>query len=770
MVKSIRELISDEKIVEKLEEVGLTDPMVLAVTEPNELASILEISETKAKKIINEIKEKIGLEFETADKVLERKMKMKKISTGCKALDELLGGGIPTQAITEAYGPFGSGKTQLGFQLAVNVQLPEEKGGLGRNCLFIDSEGTFSPERIAQIAKAKGLDVEKTLKNIFVTRAYNSEHQMLIVEKAAEIIPEKNIGLIIVDSVTSHFRADYVGRGELAERQQKLNKHLHQLQRLADMFNLAVYITNQVMARPDVLFGDPTTPIGGHVLAHICVSPDTLVITNEGIKEIKDVHNPLTIYSFNNDFGFNKIIEKGESKKNVVIRINNNLEASEEHKIYIFTENGFKEVMAKDIKKGDYLILPAKIDVEVKKFEIPDFELEKVAIIKNAKEVKEKLRRIFRIKRDEECLKYLGIRARHLRRILNQNYPTSLKVIEKIKKLVGNVKFEIVNTNKHKNVKKVKELSKELAQILGYYIGDGSTDFLNNSIRIKDKEKEVLKYYNNLFYKVFGIKGKIIKVRNKNCYELKFANSYVSKVLRYLIENVEKIFFEDEEKIKSFIRGIFDAEGSVGSSIVLALKNKKLIVLLKLLLLRLGIHSKIHKLRKKYYRLTICGTKESYQKFKEIGFTSKRKNERLMKKIGKEVKIPIKREKIKNILKSLGINIKFEHPENKISLKELIEIKNKYPILQKVFGNIEKLRFEKVYSLDKIKINKPLIDIETSCCNFIANGYLVHNSFIRIYLRKSKQNLRIAKLIDAPHLPEREVVFQITENGIEDVK
>mgnify|MGYP001626269629 CR=1 FL=1 len=269
MVKNIREIISDEDIVKKLEEIGLTDAIVLAVTSPSELASILEISETKARKIINEVKEKIGLEFETADKVLERKLKMKKITTGSKALDELLGGGIPTQAITESFGAFGSGKTQLGFQLAVNVQLPEDKGGLGKNCLFIDTEGTFSPERVAEIAKAKGLDPQKALKNIFVTRAYTTDHQMLIVEKAAEIIPAKNIGLIVVDSVTSLFRAEYIGRGELAERQQKLNKHLHQLQRLADMFNIAVYVTNQVMARPDVLFGDPTAPIGGHILGHI---------------------------------------------------------------------------------------------------------------------------------------------------------------------------------------------------------------------------------------------------------------------------------------------------------------------------------------------------------------------------------------------------------------------------------------------------------------------------------------------------------------------
>ena len=129
----------------------------------------------------------------------------------------------------------------MAFQLAVNVQLPPEKGGLGRKCLFVDTENTFSPTRIVSIAKAAGIDPEKALKNIFVARAYNTEHQLFLIDKAPEMIEEKKIGLIIIDSLTSHFRADFVGRGELARRQQKLNKHLHNLQRLADAHNLAVY-------------------------------------------------------------------------------------------------------------------------------------------------------------------------------------------------------------------------------------------------------------------------------------------------------------------------------------------------------------------------------------------------------------------------------------------------------------------------------------------------------------------------------------------------
>ncbi|HZX33798.1 MAG TPA: DNA repair and recombination protein RadA [archaeon] len=158
--------------------------------------------------------------------------------------------------------------TQWCFQTAVTVQLPIEKGGLEGNCLYIDSENSFRPERIAVIAEAQGLNPEEAMKNIFVARAYNSDHQMLLAEKAESLIKEKNVKLLIVDSLMAQFRAEFIGRGTLAERQQKLNKHMRTLQKLAEMHNVAVLVTNQVMERPDVLFGDPTVPVGGNIVAH----------------------------------------------------------------------------------------------------------------------------------------------------------------------------------------------------------------------------------------------------------------------------------------------------------------------------------------------------------------------------------------------------------------------------------------------------------------------------------------------------------------------
>ncbi len=253
---------------EKLRRAGYEDIPAVASSSPHELAEVGEFGVETARKAIEAAKSSLEIGFETADEIYERRKLIGKITTGSKHLDNLLGGGIETQSITEFFGKFSSGKSQVGFQLAVNVQKPKDQGGLEGKVIFIDTESTFRPERIVQLAKAQDLDPDSVLKNIYVQRAENSDHQILLAEKAEKLIKEGEVKLLIVDSITSLFRSDYIGRGALGDRQQKLNKHVHQLQKLADQYNIAVYITNQVMDNPAILFGDPTTPIGGHVLAH----------------------------------------------------------------------------------------------------------------------------------------------------------------------------------------------------------------------------------------------------------------------------------------------------------------------------------------------------------------------------------------------------------------------------------------------------------------------------------------------------------------------
>ncbi len=261
-------------IAEKLREAGLNTLEAIAVASPAELVATAEIGEATAAKIINAAREAADIGgFETGDKILERRQGIGKLTTGSESFNNLLGGGLETQAMTEFYGEFGSGKTQIAHQLAVNVQLPPEKGGLNGSVIMIDTENTFRPERIKGMAEGAELDYEDVLKNIHVARAYNSNHQILLVEKAKEIADglkdtEKPVRLMIIDSATAHFRSEYVGRGTLADRQQKINIHLHGALKFADLNNAVVMITNQVMVRPDAFFGDPTRAIGGHIVGH----------------------------------------------------------------------------------------------------------------------------------------------------------------------------------------------------------------------------------------------------------------------------------------------------------------------------------------------------------------------------------------------------------------------------------------------------------------------------------------------------------------------
>lgn len=255
---------------QKLKDVGFDTVMSIAVAPAKEISDLSGMTEAAANKAIAAARGLLHMGFISGAELLEKRTEVKKLSTGSNAFNELLGGGLETQSVTEAFGAFGSGKSQLAMQLAVNCQLPEDKGGLNGHAVFIDTENTFRPERIKQIAEAVGLNPEEALKKVMVARAYTSDHQMLLVEKVGELIKNDNIPvkIVIVDSLTSLFRSEYTGRGTLATRQQKINRHMHALQKAADMYNIIVYVTNQVQARPDIFFGNPTAAIGGHIVGH----------------------------------------------------------------------------------------------------------------------------------------------------------------------------------------------------------------------------------------------------------------------------------------------------------------------------------------------------------------------------------------------------------------------------------------------------------------------------------------------------------------------
>ncbi|WP_306128585.1 DNA repair and recombination protein RadA [Methanospirillum purgamenti] len=264
-------------IAEKLRDAGFLTVESIATSLPSTLAEAAELGEATAKKMIKWCRDQADIGgFKTGTDVFEQRLKVKKLRTLVPEVDELLGGGFETQAITEMYGEFGSGKSQIVHQMAVNVQLPEELGGLGGSVIYVDTENTFRPERIEQMVKGleiEGAEPQEFLKNIHVARAQTSDHQMLLIETSRELAEElkaagKPVKLVIVDSLTGLFRSEYAGRGSLAERQQKLNRHMHDIFKLCDEYNAIGLVTNQVQSNPAVFFGDPTKPIGGNIVGH----------------------------------------------------------------------------------------------------------------------------------------------------------------------------------------------------------------------------------------------------------------------------------------------------------------------------------------------------------------------------------------------------------------------------------------------------------------------------------------------------------------------
>ncbi len=263
-----------EETQKKMNSAGIESVMDLAAALPDELVEAIGGARDRASALIfvaqNKLRESgiLEKEFISASIALEKRQSMIKCTTGSQNLNDLLKGGIETQALTEFYGEFGAGKSQICHTLCVTSQLPIEEGGLGGNALYIDTEGTFRPERLQQIAEGRGLDSGQVLNNIIFSKVYNSSHLELITKSLGKYIEKNNVKLLVIDSIISLHRAEFIGRGTLADRQQKLNGIVHRLLRIAEIHNIAVVVTNQVQSTPDAFFGDPTKPAGGHVIGH----------------------------------------------------------------------------------------------------------------------------------------------------------------------------------------------------------------------------------------------------------------------------------------------------------------------------------------------------------------------------------------------------------------------------------------------------------------------------------------------------------------------
>ncbi|KAK7603650.1 hypothetical protein V9T40_003649 [Parthenolecanium corni] len=257
--------------IKKLEEAGYHTVESIAFAPKKTLITIKGISEAKADKILSEASKLVPMGFTTATEFHQKRSEIIMLTTGSKELDRLLGGGIETGSITEIFGEFRTGKTQLCHTLAVTCQLPIDMNGGEGKCLYIDTEGTFRPERLLAVAERYKLTANEVLDNVAYARAYNTDHQTSLLVTAAAMMSESRYALLIVDSAMALYRTDYSGRGELSARQMHLARFLRMLLRLADEFGVAVVITNQVVAQVDgaALFAaDPKKPIGGNIMAH----------------------------------------------------------------------------------------------------------------------------------------------------------------------------------------------------------------------------------------------------------------------------------------------------------------------------------------------------------------------------------------------------------------------------------------------------------------------------------------------------------------------
>lgn len=257
-----------ETTLKKLIKSGFYSLKLIAVTAPSVIMELAGLGEKTTSKLIKSSMDQLGIKVEKASAIYKISKDSPRLTTNSQDLDNIIGGGLPTGSITEFFGEYRTGKTQIAHQLCVNVQISKEKGGLEGKALYIDTEGSFNPIRIKQMAEAMDLDSNTTLNNIIVGYAINSAHQLKLLREAASQIYENNIKILIIDNIINHFRAEYIGKGTQAIRQRTLAFHLNHFRVLVDAFNLVGVFTNQVATKPDVFYGTPIRATGGNIVAH----------------------------------------------------------------------------------------------------------------------------------------------------------------------------------------------------------------------------------------------------------------------------------------------------------------------------------------------------------------------------------------------------------------------------------------------------------------------------------------------------------------------
>jgi len=573
--------------------------------------------------------------------------------------------------------------------------------------------------------------------------------------------------------------------------------------RMAEQYNLAVYVTNQVMSNPAMMFGDPTTPIGGNIVGHACLTKDSLIQLADGsIKEIRRMENERVI---SGNFDSMKLKEadselvfvNSDVDEVYEIQTTNKIKCSKLHRFFSIDNFSFIEREARNLREGDFVMQAGKIEIKEKEQKLPLVDVKKIGKISNksSKEIKERLKEED-LSRKEICEK-IGITPRQFRRVLNQSYSTSMNVLSSLQNCFNGLQLEMVPvyTYKHKDLVIPTIMDSKLAQICGYFLGDGNIE--ERGLRFKDERFEILESYRILFKELFRVGGRISKMKDKNCYILNINSKEIVDFFRLIIPDILDIIAKSgNEVVRDFIKGFVDAEGHINKKsarITIVQKEKQILRHLQLFLLRFGIRCflRFDVGAKKMNVLSIRDSR-SIKGYLQIGFTALDKQKRLLEwvKYGdstydKEM-MPVERTEVWNVLKEVGLNpsliiksrpdsykwINRRELENALNVLMNLEIKDRQ-IKQKIDFIFKLLnsdfRFEKIRKI-KISANKDgelFYDFSVPVGeNYVANGFVVHNSTFRFYIRRGKKGSRVAKLIDSPNLPDNECVFFITEKGV----
>jgi len=478
------------------------------------------------------------------------------------------------------------------------------------------------------------------------------------------------------------------------------------------------------------------------------------------------------------------------------IQTTNQIKCSKLHRFFTIEDFSFVEKEAKDLKEGDFIAQAGRINIKSEEQKLPLINVRKIGKLseKSSGKVKKELM-MNDVARNEICKK-IGITPRQFRRVLNQNYPTLINVLNNLQNCFNGLQLEVlpVYTYKHKNMIMPFVMGPELSQICGYFLGDGN--FEERGLRFRDERLGVLNSYNILFKDLFKREGKITKVKDKNCFSLSINSKEISDFFRLIIPDVLNIVAKSKiEVVKNFIKGFVDAEGHIDKKrpkITVAQKEKQILKYLQLFLLRLGIRSflRFDVGKKRMSNLSIRD--RSLKDYLQIGFTALDKQIQLLgwmdyinKTYSKEM-MPIKRKDLWKLIVDVGLLPSLvikSRPENykwvnrrelENALKAMMNIEIKDRQIKQKINFIFKLlssdfRFEKIRKIEISENKDKELFYDFSVPkneNYTANGFIVHNSTYRLYIRRGKKGSRVAKLIDSPNLPDNECVFFVSNKGV----